>query len=196
VNKPGQWKDNPNTADLIPNTAFRTPNTVSLAYSQKTGTLAYVYTNYISGRGNGNIDVSLSHDAGMTWSDAQTISLANGKPARNNQFFPWIAATPNGRFVAMWLDRRQDPANHDIGTFEGRSTDDGATWTNLDISSTTWNPDLGFFTSGAFIGDYSGIAANNKVIYPSWTDGRNTNIVNTGIGETDVFTDVEISAVP
>jgi len=34
------------------------------------------------------------------------------------------------------------------------------------------------------------------VSYPSWTDGRNTNIVNTGIGETDVFTDVEINSWP
>jgi len=30
------------------------------------------------------------------------------------------------------------------------------------------------------------------VIYPVWTDGRNSNIDRTGIGETDVFTDVEI----
>ena len=175
----------------MPTTAFRAPNTVSLAYSQTTGTLAYVYTNYISGRANGNIDVSLSHDKGMTWSDAQTISLAHGKPAPNNQFFPWIAADENGRFVAMWLDRRQDPHNHDIGTFEARSLNDGGWWRNLRISTKTWDPDLGFFTSGAFIGDYSGIAANTKVIYPAWTDGRNSNIAKTGIGETDVFTDVE-----
>src|SRR4029077_8271365 len=102
-------------------------------------TLAYVYTNYISGRANGNIDVSLSSDGGTTWSDAQTISLENGAPAPNNQFFPWIAATPSGRFIAMWLDRRQDPNNHDIGTFEAISKDDGATWKNTDISTTTWN---------------------------------------------------------
>ena len=191
VNKPGQWKDNPDAADLLPTTAFRAPNTVSLAYSPTTGTLAYVYTNYISGRANGNIDVSLSHDKGMTWSDAETISLAHGNPAPNNQFFPWIAADENGRFVAMWLDRRQDPHNHDIGTFEARSLNDGGWWKNLRISTKTWDPDLGFFTSGAFIGDYSGIAANTKVIYPAWTDGRNSNIAKTGIGETDVFTDVE-----
>jgi hypothetical protein len=196
VNKPGQWKDNPNTSDLIPHTAFRTPNTVSLAYSPRTGTLAYVYTNYISGRGNGNIDVSLSHDGGLTWSDARTISLEGGAPAANNQFFPWIAATPRGRFVAIWLDRRQDPRNHDIGTFQALSTDDGATWTNRRISTATWNPDLGFFTSGAFIGDYSGLAAHDKVIYPVWTDGRNNSIGSTGIGETDVFTDVEIRPWP
>jgi hypothetical protein len=192
VNKPGQWADNPDPADLIPNTAFRTPNTVSLAYSRKTGTLAYVYTNYISGQGNGNIDVSLSKNGGMTWSDAKTISLAGNSPAPNNQFFPWIDATPRGRFVAVWLDRRQDPNNHDIGTFQAWSDDDGATWRNRRISTKTWNPDRGFFASGAFIGDYSGIAAHDKVIYPVWTDGRNSNIDETGIGETDIFTDVQI----
>jgi hypothetical protein len=197
VNKPGQWADNPDTADLIPNTAFRAPNTVSLAYSPVTGTLAYVYANYLSGQGDGNIDVSLSHDGGKTWSDSQTISLSvTGGPARNNQFFPWIAATPKGKFVAVWLDRRQDPANHDIGTFEALSTDDGLTWANRKIGTETWNPDLGFFTSGAFIGDYSGMAANDTAFYPVWTDGRSNNIANTGIGETDVFTDVEIRNLP
>jgi hypothetical protein len=194
VDKPGQWKDNPDSGDLIPNTAFRTPNTISLAYSETTGTLAFGYTNYIHGQGNGDIDVSLSHDGGTTWSNAMPISLAGGVPARNNQFFPWLAADQQGRFYAIWLDRRQDPANHDIGTFEARSTNDGATWNNFSISTTTWDPDLGFFTSGAFIGDYSGLAANDRVVYPSWTDGRNNSIGDTGIGETDVFTDVEIRA--
>ena len=126
------------------------------------------------------------------------VRRSNDQPARwrssaEQQFFPWIAATPRGDFVAIWLDRRQDPSNHDIGTFEARSTDDGSTWKNLNISTTTWNPDLGFFKSGAFIGDYSGLAANDDVTYPTWTDGRNSNIANTGIGETDVFTDVEIN---
>ncbi len=196
VNKPGQWADNPDPSDLIPTTAFRTPNTVALAYSGKTGTLAYVYTNYLGGQANGNIDVSLSHDGGSTWSDAATISLANGHPARNNQFFPWIAATPSGRFVAIWLDRRQDPANHDIGTFQATSNNDGATWWNKRISTATWSPDLGFFTSGAFIGDYSGVAANDRVIYAAWTDGRDSNIEQTGVGETDVFTAVQIAHAP
>ena len=192
VNKPGQWADNPDPSDLLPNTAFRAPNTVALAYSKPTGTLAYVYTNYIHGVANGNIDVSLSHDGGTTWSGSQTISLKNGLPAPRNQFFPWIAATPSGRFYAMWLDRRQDPANHDIGTFQARSFNDGATWPNKRLSTETWDPDLGFFSSGAFIGDYSGIAANDQAIYAAWTDGRDSNIVNTGVGETDVFTAVQI----
>jgi hypothetical protein len=28
-------------------------------------------------------------------------------------------------------------------------------------------------------------------VYPVWTDGRNNAIARTGIGETDIFTDVE-----
>jgi hypothetical protein len=193
VDKPGQWADNPNTSDLIPTTLFRTPNTVSLAYSPATGTLAYVYTNYIRGRGNGDIDVSLSYDHGATWSDAMTISTgAGGRPAPRNQFFPWVASDQRGRFVAIWLDRRQDPNNHDIGTFQARSNDDGATWSDYAISTATWDPDQSFFTSAAFIGDYSGLAANNRVTYPAWTDGRHSSFAETGIGETDVFTDVEI----
>jgi hypothetical protein len=194
VDKPGTWADNPNASDLIPHTAFRTPNTTALAYSPVTGTLAFVYTNYIRGRGNGDIDVSLSHDSGATWSDPIPISTGRNGPARFNQFFPWIAADANGRFVAIWHDRRQDPNNHDIGTWEARSTDDGQTWSDFPISSTLWDPDLGFFTSGAFIGDYNGLAVarSGHVIYPAWTDGRDNSLNETGIGETDVFTDVEI----
>jgi hypothetical protein len=47
VNKPGQWAGNP--ADLIPTTVIRIPNTVALACSQKTGTLANVDTNHVGG---------------------------------------------------------------------------------------------------------------------------------------------------
>jgi hypothetical protein len=192
VNKPGQWVDNPSYSDGIPHTSFRTPNTISLAYSPVTGTLAFVYANYLGGKGNGDIDVSLSHDGGQTWSDAIPISTGpGGRPARHNQRFPWIASDANGRFVAIWLDRRQDPANHDIGTFEAVSTDDGATWTDNPISTALWNPDDGFFKSAAFIGDYSGLAMNTQAIYPAWTDGRDSAIADTGIGETDVWTDVE-----
>jgi hypothetical protein len=193
IDNPGTWADNPSLSDGIPHTHFRTPNTLAMASSPVTGTLAVVYTNYLRGKGNGDIVVSLSHDHGATWSDPIPVSTgAGGKPARHNQFFPWIAVDENGRFVAIWLDRRQDPDNHDIGTWEARSTDDGQTWTDAPIASELWDPDLGFFTSGAFIGDYSGLAANADVIYPAWTDGRNNSIGATGIGETDVFTDVEI----
>ena len=68
---------------------------------------------------------------------------------------------------------------------------DGVTWSNRDISSTSWDPNLGFFRSGAFIGDYLGVTASSTFVYPTWADGRTTQIQSTGIGNTDIFTDVE-----
>ena len=195
VDGPGEFVDNPNLADLLPNKKFRAPNTESIAYSEATGTLAYVYTNYDNmATQGGNIEVKTSTDQGSTWSTGQVISTSGGAPAPNDQFFPWIAASPNGAFSAIWLDCRRDPNNHDIDTFQATSRSDGATWSNSRISTVSWDPDNGFFKSGSFIGDYSGLAAADNVIYPVWTDGRNSAIAQTGIGETDIFTNVEIKS--
>ena len=194
VNKPGQWADNPSLSDLLPNKKFRAPNTISLAYSPVTGTLAFIYTNYIDmATSGGNVDVSLSTDGGYHWGGSQLVSAnGQGQPAQRDQFFPWISATESGRFVAIWFDCRNDPNNHDIETFQGDSADDASTFANHDISTTPWNPDYGFFTSGSFIGDYNGLAAGDHAVYPVWTDGRHSSIQQTGIGETDIFTNVEL----
>ena len=188
------FKDNPDPADLLPPKHFRVPNTESLAYSEATGTLVYVYTNYIDmGTSGGNIVAQRSTDGGMTWSSPRLVSIghAHSGPARNDQFFPWIATNPRGDSYVVWLDCRRDPANLDIVAFQASSTDDGMSWQNQPIGTAMWNPDRGFFKSGAFIGDYSGIAASNDWVYPVWTDGRDSAFDQTGIGETDIFTNVE-----
>jgi hypothetical protein len=194
VDKPGQFVDNPDPGDLLPPTAFRAPNTLSIDYSAKTGTLTYLYQNFINGAVSGaDISVQQSHDGGLTWTDAEFLSTqGGGVPARNDQFFPWVDSNPNGDLYAIWFDRRRDPANHDIDTWQATSTNDGVSWRTYRISTRSWDPDKGFFASGAFIGDYNGIAASNRVVYPVWTDGRNSNFDNNGIGETDIFTNVEL----
>ena len=117
---------------------------------------------------------------------------SNGNPAPNDKFFAWGAIAPNGIMYAQWLDNRRDPGNLWIDTWQAVSKDDGNTWTSYRISTESWNPDWGFFTSASFIGDYSALAANNKVVYPVWTDGRNTKFFETGIGNTNIETNVEI----
>lgn len=196
VEKPGQWKDNPDPGDILAPTAFRAPETESLAYSPRTGTLTYVVANSITKPTTGtNISYWLSHDGGLTWSDAATLSTAAagapGPAAPNDQFLPWVDATPSGTIYAIWFDRRRDPANRNIDTWQARSTNDGRTWSTARISTASWNPDRGFFTSGAFIGDYNGLAATDSAVYPVWTDGRNNAINQTGIGETDIVTTIE-----
>jgi len=195
VDKPGQYMDFIDAAkdDTLPPTSFRAPNTPSLAYDPANGSLTFLYQNNIN-RPVSKADISYqrSTDGGQHWSNMRFLSVTkSGKPAPNDQFFPWIAAASNGNLYAIWFDRRQDPANININTWEARSANGGLTWTSRRISTRSWNPNHGFFSSGAFIGDYNGIAVSSTNVYPVWTDGRNTAIARTGIGETDIFTDVE-----
>ena len=91
----------------------------------------------------------------------------------------------------IWFDRRQDPDNVRINTWQAKSSNDAATFSSAKISTHDWDPNDGFFTSGAFIGDYNGLAASTEAVYPVWTDGRNSARGETGIGETDIFTNVQ-----
>ena len=195
INKPGQFVDNPDPADLLPPTAFRAPNTTAHAISPRTGTTVFVYQNHINReRSEADISFQVSSNGGLDWSDAETLSArANGRPAQRDQFFPWVTVDEAGVFYAVWFDRRNSDINKRIETWYAVSTDDADTWTSERISTRSWNPDEGFFTSGAFIGDYNGIAASKGWVYPVWTDGRRSAIERTGIGETDVFTSVQRS---
>jgi hypothetical protein len=196
IDKPGQYADFLDAAkdDTLPPTNFRAPNTPSLAYSPTTGKLLFVYQNNIN-RPTSAADISyqLSRDGGLHWSAAKFLSITTGgAPARNDQFFPWAASDENGVFQVIWFDRRLDPANIRINTWQATSSDDGQSFASARISTQDWDPTQGFFTSGAFIGDYNGLAAAARAVYPVWTDGRNDAIASTGIGETDIFTNVEI----
>ena len=195
IDKAGQYMDFLDIArdDTLPPTRFRAPNTPSLAYSSKTGTLLYVYQNNIN-RAISKADISYqtSTDGGLHWSNSKFLSTdSSGKPAANDQFFPAAAADESGRFYVIWFDRRLDPANVRINTWQAVSRDDAASFSSAKISSQDWNPNDGFFTSGAFIGDYNALAASTEAVYPVWTDGRHTARAQTGIGNTDIFTNVQ-----
>jgi hypothetical protein len=192
IDKPGQYEDfdDGTGSDTIPPTHFRAPNTPSLAYSPRTGKLLFVYQNNVNRPASAaDISYQTSTDGGLHWSDARFLSTASGQPAPNDQFFPWAASTESGRFYVIWFDRRLDPDNVRINTWQAVSGNDAASFSSAKISSQDWNPNDGFFSSGAFIGDYNALAASDQVVYPVWTDGRDDAIGETGIGETDVFTD-------
>jgi hypothetical protein len=193
IDKPGQYADfdDGTGSDTIPPTNFRAPNTPSLAYSPRTGKLLFVYQNNVNRPASAaDISYQTSTDGGLTWSDARFLSTdSSGQPAANDQFFPWAASTESGRFYVIWFDRRLDPNNVRINTWQAASGNDGSSFSSAKISSQDWNPNDGFFSSGAFIGDYNGLAASDQQVYPVWTDGRNDAIGETGIGETDIFTD-------
>jgi hypothetical protein len=195
IDKAGQYEDfmDGSGGDTIPPTHFRAPNTTSLAYSATTGTLLYVYQNNIN-RATSQADISYqtSKDGGLHWSNSKVLSTGtHTHAAANDQFFPWAAADESGRFYVIWFDRRLDPANVRINTWQAVSRNDASSFSSSRISSQDWDPNQGFFTSGAFIGDYNALAASNHYVYAVWTDGRANSIGETGLGETDVFTAVQ-----
>ena len=192
IDHPGEFADNPDLSDHLPNKKFRAPLSPSLAYNEASDTLNYVYQNNVNRLVSGaDISFQQSTDFGATWSHAKFISITpDGKPAPNDQYMPWIAADENGNLHAIWYDNRRDPNNHMMETWQAFSEDDGATWTNFNISSVAWDPDKAFKGSGSFIGDYTGLAASSSVIYPVWSDGRNSP--GAPDGKTDIYINVEI----
>ena len=192
IDHPGEFVDNPDLGDILPPTKFRAPASTGFWYDAANGMLGFAYQNNRDRATSGaNISFEQSANGGLTWTPMRYISItATGQPAPNDQFFPSLTSLANGRWVAIWYDRRNDPGNTRIETFQAKSSD-GVTWTNQDISTKSWNPNLSFFSSGAFIGDYIGVSASTTHIYPTWADGRTTQIRRTGIGNTDIFTNVE-----
>lgn len=191
IDKPGQFRDNPNLQDLLPAKSARLPISPSLAFDPTRGSLLFAYQNNLR-RALTGADISLqtSDDYGATWSDQRVISTGtSGRPARNDQYFPWLSVDGSGDVHALWYDNRNDPGNKWIETFQALSSDGGETWSSVDVSTEPWNPNQSFFTCGCFIGDYNAIAASDDVVYPVWTDGRNT--AGRPAGDTDIFTNVE-----
>lgn len=191
IDKAGQFADNPNVQDRLPNKKARAPISPSLAYDPHDNLLLFAYQNNIDRQTSGaDISIQTSGNFGATWSDTSAVGVtASGDAAPGDQFFPWLAVDgASGDVFAVWFDNRNDPANQLIETFVGESTDGGDTWTNVLVSDVAWNPDDAFFNCGCFIGDYNGMALGGSLLYPVWTDGRNS--AGKPLGQTDIFTDV------
>jgi hypothetical protein len=198
ISQPGPWQDNPDPDDLLPDKNARMPASTSapLVFNPVDGSLNYIVQNNVNRALTGaDISFTRSVDHGTTWSPMETVSVnGSGEPARNDQFFPWMDVDPDGNLHAIWFDNRRDPGNVRIRTFQGFSADAGTTWSNVNISTRSWDPNQAFFDSGAFIGDYNGLAVGDGVIYPIWTDGRDSP--GSPQGQTDIWTNVELNTFP
>ncbi|HUS14694.1 MAG TPA: S-layer homology domain-containing protein [Chloroflexia bacterium] len=135
------------------------------------GYLYAVWSDY--GTGDADILFSRSTDNGTTWGPPQRVNddpVGNGK----DQFFPWIAASPDGRVHISWLDRRDDPTDINYKAYYADSIDHGVSFEPNVVLST----DFSYPGNSAFIGDYTGIAATTGVVMPIWTDIRTGNNQN------------------
>ncbi len=135
---------------------------------------------------NGDIDVfeSYSADNGTSWSPPVRV---NTDPVHDgaDQFMQWLAVDRlTGAVNVLFYDRRFDPRNIRASVVLGRSTDGGSTFINYLMSDSSFTP------AGAFIGDYTGLAAYGGRVFGAWTeqvpDGlkeNHTTVVKIGVAD-------------
>jgi hypothetical protein len=146
----------------------------SLAYDPVRRWLTVIWPDYRDSSTEGiNILLSRSTDLGATWTSPTRL---NDDPPGivRDQWFPALAAAPDGRLTAVWLDRREDPQNRLYYAYARTSLDGGLSWQpGVRISSAPSNPNVGSPPGAEGIGDYIGISAGPGVVWASWTDVRN-----------------------
>lgn len=135
------------------------------------------WNDYRNSRANGSdIYYIRSADGGQTWNAPARL---NDDPAGvvRQQVEPWVTASPNGTFHAIWYDEREDATSNIIfNIYYSQSTDGGATWSaNTRISDATSDLNVGIpqgtgWNSAA--GDYINLSATNDRVYAAWTDTR------------------------
>ena len=160
---------------LLPGEIWRIFTYHSLVYDPARDALVMIWPDYRDGSSEGiNILISRSADRGTSWT--QPGRLNDDPPGIvRDQFFPSLALAPDGRLTAVWLDRRDDPANRLYHAYTRTSTDGGITWRAGErISSVPSNPNLNM-PPDAGIGDYIGISSGPGVTWAAWTDVRNGN---------------------
>lgn len=128
---------------------------------------------------NSDIVVSQTLDGGATWTTPTVI------PDSNDQFMPWDAYGASGKLRVGFLDRSYDPADNEYGFTLATETAPGSLQFSLQelstaLSDPTQNdlPSAGtvnpaFPNPAAFVGDYTGLAADGNGVVAYWTDFRN-----------------------
>jgi hypothetical protein len=157
----------------LPGEHWRLVTYHSLAYDVVRGWLTLVWADYGQYAANGmDIYSRRSTDAGTSWSGPVRL---NDDPVGlvRDQWFPAVAAAPDGRLTAIWLDRRDDPQNRLYYCYGRTSTDGGITWESpVRISSVPSDPEVNIPPGSDGIGDYIGVSAVPGVVWGSWVDVR------------------------
>ena len=103
----------------------------------------------------------------------------------HDQFFPWLSISSSGVVGVTWLDRRNDPANISYQPFAAVSTDGGASFGNnfnLYKSNKKLSNPNNDGMNGFFMGDYTGNAWANSMLYTSWMDSLNGQRMQDEVG--------------
>ena len=150
-----------------------------------------IYINWSDQRnGTDNTDVFFvkSTDGGNTWTSPLKVNDDN---TTRHQFFTWMTIDQTTGFIYCCFYDRRNTTGAATDVFVARSTDGGDTFDNFKVSESSFTP-----TSGIFFGDYTNIAAYNRMIYPMWMRLNNSSLsVWTAIiNDTTTVIPVELSS--
>lgn len=148
---------------------------VDISNSGNRGTMYITWSNIgTPGINTGNdIDIYLakSTDQGLTWSTPEKVNQDNAGLG-SQHYFPWIACDPaNGNLSIIYYDDR-DVSSNQCETYVSNSTDGGTSWEDVKVSDVSFTPQSIAGLADSYFGDYLAIHANNRWVYPAWTDNR------------------------
>ena len=152
------------------------------------GSIYINWSDQRNGTGNTDIFLSKSTDGGNTWSSVKKVNDDN---TTRHQFFTWMTIDQTtGILYFVFYDRR-NTSNNLTDVYMARSTDGGETFANFKVSQSSFNPN-----SGVFFGDYTNIAALNKMVYPIWTrlDGNALSVWAAIVNDSAASIPVELNS--
>ena len=149
-----------------------------------------IYINWSDQRnGLTNTDIFFvkSTDGGNTWTSPLRVNNDN---TTRQQFFTWMTIDQTTGFIYCCFYDRRNTTGAATDVYVARSTDGGDTFDNFKVSQTSFTP-----TSNIFFGDYTNIAAYNRMVYPIWMrlDNSTLSVWTAIINDTTSGVPVELS---
>jgi hypothetical protein len=168
----------------LPGSTYRIFEDAWSVVDQVRGTVQLAFTDRTGPNGASNIYVTHNLVAGdlSAWSKPLAV-----KPSAGQEFFPWVAAAPNGRVDLVFYDRTCDlPANVKNCVTLSSTSDGGASWMNTALTAVGFDGDR-FHTCLAFVdpvdcprtflGDYIAVASNDSTAQVLYT-GNGANAMD------------------
>ncbi len=148
---------------------------VDISGGSYNGNIYVVWTNIGVPQTNTGTNISVymikSSDEGSTWSAPIRINqdpFTSGK----THYLPWITCDPvSGTLSCIFYDDRNTTTTKDE-VWVANSFDGGATWEDMKISDVAFEPHPIAGLAASYMGDYLGISAYDRKVYPIWTDNR------------------------
>ncbi|HEX2700838.1 MAG TPA: sialidase family protein [Acidimicrobiales bacterium] len=134
-----------------------------------------LYVAWADGR-NGDLDVFVkrSGDGGTTWGRPVRVNT-NRIDDGTDQYMPRVSVAPDGRVDVLFFDRRRDPSNLLMDAYLGVSDDQGRSFDQVRVSSSSFDSRVGFSANPKLepdLGSRLGLTSTNDGAFAVWTDTR------------------------